>query len=127
MYTVLCAFEDRQTALRSITRMIRTGLPRDDIHVQPESDSYVDTDGDDDGDGASSAFIAALARFFRRAARSNTPPGAEGTYRDAVRKGSTVIVVHVSDAEEALEAATLMTDLGAFDVEHCRTRWKVCR
>jgi hypothetical protein len=69
MYTVLCAFEDRQAALRSITRMIRTGLPRDDIHVQP-------------------------------------------------------IVVHVSDAEEALEAATLMTDLGAFDVEHCRTRWK---
>jgi len=32
--------------------------------------------------------------------------------------------MHVADAEEALEAATLMSDLGAFDVEHCRTRWK---
>lgn len=122
MYTVLCAYEDRQIALRAITKMIRAGLPRDDIHVQPETDFYVDVEDEQTESERQLGLLGRIGQSLTRIAQPKTPPGAEGTYRDAVRKGSTVVVVHVSQAEEAMEAATLMSELGAFDVEHRRTR-----
>lgn len=107
-----------------MTSMIRDGLPRDDIHVQPEPAFYVDVEDDSTEPKRQTGLRARLGRLVRSMLQSGTPPGAEGTYRDAVRRGSVVVVVHVSQAEEALEAATRMSELGAFDVEHCSTHWK---
>lgn len=104
--------------------MIAVGVPRDNIHVQPEASFYAEIETGDEEPAPVTSWTSRLGWLFTGLARSHVPPGAEGTYRDAIRRGSTVIVIHVSSAEEALEAATLMTENGAFDVEHCRTYWK---
>lgn len=124
MYTVVCAFDDHETALCSITHMIHAGLPRDDIHVQPDPDSYVDvspTQAGESHDGERTK--SRLSSIFARLVGCRTP-GTPGTYRDAVRRGSTVVVVHVANAQEARRASDLMAANGAFDVEQRLTEWK---
>ena len=36
MYTILCAFDDRQEALHGVRKLVMGGLPPDDAHVQAD-------------------------------------------------------------------------------------------
>lgn len=127
MYAVICAFDDRCVALRAMAKAIRAGLPRDDIHLQPEADAYVAVDDPDErasAAGARAGGILGIAQALWGRLLGPALPGEKGTYRDAVRRGSTVVVVHVASAEEAFDASQLMAQWGAFDVEQRRSHWR---
>lgn len=112
MRTVLGAFDDSHVARQAITRFVLAGWSRDDVHLQPEAHEYAALP-----ETAREGERPSIASFFARLLATPTLPGAPGTYRDAVRRGSAVVVVHVADSAGADAAAELMFQFGAFDVE----------
>lgn len=118
MFTLFCAFDDREAARRAVVRMIRAGLPRDDIHIRPEPSFYDRVEASD----LCQSKVPLLSRLAIMVFGGPSLPGTPGTYRDAVRRGSTVVVVHADDADEAHELALEMSRHGAFDVEQHRSR-----
>lgn len=120
MKRLLCAFETYDEGRQALTQAIVSGLPRDDVHLQPEAEFYAAPRSTAETTNMPAHDASPLRRCGRWLVEHfgmRVPPGEPGTYRDAVRRGATVVVVHVPDEQAARHAGALMASLGAFDVE----------
>jgi stress response protein YsnF len=133
MQTVISAFDDRQTAQRAVERLVDMGFDRADVHLQeaPADDAARTRVGDLTMDSAERevaadrGVFASIGDFFSNLfgdddRRSNYA----GTYSEAVRRGSSVVVVDAQDEEQAERAASLMHELGAMDVDERARQWR---
>ena len=128
MQTVIGAFDDATTAQRALERIVAAGVDRGDVHIEPGS-------GSSDSSGSSSAVstgragehegvMASIGHFFTNLFSSNTNSGYAGTYTEAVRRGSTVVVVDADDDAQAERAAAILHECGAVDVDERAEQWR---
>jgi len=135
MQTVISAFDDRQTAQRAAERLVEMGFPREDVHLQepPTADTTEASTEAQLGDRTMASperevavdrgVFSSISHFFARLFGEDEPHYAS-TYSEAVRRGSSVVVVDAADEELAQRAAITMHELGAFDVEERARQWR---
>jgi len=127
MHTVIAAFDDRQDAQRAFERLIESGFSRDMVHLQAQADGLRErtvgssaTDTDDDSRG----FFESIRHFFAELFGSDEPAGESGRYAEAVRRGSTVVIVDAADEREADKARETLDAMGGtIDIDERATHW----
>lgn len=128
MQTVISVFDDYQTAQRAVEHLVDAGFDRDDVHVQQggsiqgagattTSTSYT-SDEEDRG------VLSSIGHFFASLFGQDNPSGHSGTYAEAVKRGSSVVVVDAQDEQQAERASNLMHELGAVDVDERSRAWR---
>lgn len=132
MHTVLSAFDDSRVARQAVERLVQEGLPREDVHLEAG-------DGDDqDADSVSRRTIASPEREIAIGPRAMSTMnyvfdhllGRAGhathatLYSEAVRRGSSVVVVDVASEEDADKAARIMHESGAYDITERVEQWR---
>ena len=121
MQTVISAFDDRELAQRAADRLVELGFDRDDVHIQTgrEATATAQRDGEDD-DG----FFHRIARFFSDLFGGDDAHES-GRYAEAVRRGSTVLIVDARDASEAERARRALEQLGGhIDLAERSAQWE---
>jgi uncharacterized protein (TIGR02271 family) len=129
MQTVIGAFEDRDTAQRAVERLVDAGFDRSDVHVQEGASagsanaagaSTGSTQGEDEH-----GMMASIKHFFGSLFGDDDAASARsGVYSEAVRRGTSVVVVDAQDDERAESAASLLHELGAIDVDERAQQWR---
>jgi len=122
MQTVISAFDDRELAQRAVDRLVERGFDRDDIHLQLGHErSAVGDAGTEEHHG----FLDSIARFFADLFGTHEPAGDSGRYAEAVRRGSTVLVLDVRDEDEAARARSALEELGGHvDLDERASQWQ---
>ncbi|MCU0760901.1 MAG: YsnF/AvaK domain-containing protein [Steroidobacteraceae bacterium] len=132
MYTVIGAFDDRQSAQRTVEALVEQGIPRASIDLQstpdtldssassvPRYDAGNAADGDRD-----EGFLGGVRHFFA-SLFGNDADAQVGIYSEAVRRGSTILVVDAADEGLADRAAQLMRDQGGtIDLDERSSAWR---
>ncbi|MDB5946279.1 MAG: hypothetical protein JWQ33_1305 [Ramlibacter sp.] len=142
MQTVIGAFDDRETAQQAVEKLAQAGVPRDDVHVQQGEAGSGTTHAaalQDGGTGPGTqdrwqgmesevaldrGVLSSIGNFFTSLFGQDHPSGHAGTYSEAVRRGSSVVVVDARDAQEAERAVTLLHELGAIDIDERADQWR---
>jgi hypothetical protein len=145
MHTVIGTFDDRDTAQRAVEKLVRSGIPRDDVQVQqagPDERHTGVTQGEamqDDGTGPGTQdrvqgiesevaldrnVLSSIGHFFTSLFGKDHPSHYADTYSEAVRRGSSVVVVDVHGDEHAEHAATMLHELGAVDIDERSQQWR---
>ena len=124
MHTVISVFDDQATAQRALESLVTQGFSREDLHVERNTEASetrsLNSDGTEAHDrGNTSNFGHFFASLF-----GQDEPRRTGTYSEAVRRGSSVLVVDARDETQAERAASLLHDLGAIDVDERAQQWR---
>src|SRR5256885_2360906 len=90
----------------------RIDLQAEMIHVAPAGAGFSGDDIDMQG--------GLLAELTLR----GVPEDDAATFAEGVRRGGAVVCVRADDEQEASEAADLMREHGALDIEACRAGWR---
>jgi stress response protein YsnF len=114
MQTIIGAFDDRAQAERAVEALLQRGFSREDVHVERQ-DAVRDTG---EREGGIASFFASLFGD-----EDSTRYQAD-TYDEAVRRGSSVVVVDARDEQQAEQAAACLHELGAFDVDERARQWR---
>lgn len=136
MQTLISAFDDRAAAQRAIEKLVKAGFAREDVHLQeaPAAPSADDAQakmvGERTMDSAEREVavdrdaLTAVGHFFVSLFGLDHHARHAGTYKEAVRRGHSVVVVDALDDAQAEHAATLLHDLGAIDVDERVQEWR---
>ena len=114
MQTIIGAFDDRAQAERAVEALLQRGFSRDDVHLERQ-EAVQDTG---EREGGIAGFFASLF-----GEEDSTRYHAD-TYDEAVRRGSSVVVVDARDEQQAEQAAACLHELGAFDVDERARQWR---
>ncbi len=132
MHTVLSAFDDSGVARQAVERLLQEGLPREDVHLEGGDGA------DQDGDSVSRRTIASPEReiaigphamsamnyFFDHLLGRAGHATHATLYSEAVRRGSTVVVVDAASEQDADKAARIMHESGAYDIAERVEQWR---
>jgi stress response protein YsnF len=134
MQTVISAFDDYQTAQRAVERLVDAGFDRDDVHVQQGMSSGPSSaTGGTSNTGSGTVYqdedrgiLSSIGHFFASlfGQDDDVRTGQAGTYAEAVKRGSSVVVVDAQTEEQAERAANLMQEMGAVDVDERAHQWR---
>ncbi len=125
MHTVISVFDDRTAAQRALESLVTEGFDRDDLHIEQNTaetgtTTTLNSNGTERDDrGAASNFGHFFASLF-----GQDEPRHSGTYSEAVRRGSSVLVVDARDDAQAERAASLLHGLGAINVDERAQEWR---
>ncbi|MBA2672696.1 YsnF/AvaK domain-containing protein [Ramlibacter sp.] len=126
MHTVISVFDDRTAAQRALDSLVTEGFDRDDLHIEQNTADTgtttptLNSDGTERPDrGSASNFGHFFASLF-----GQDEPRHSGTYSEAVRRGSSVLVVDARDDAQAERAASLLHSLGAINVDERAQEWR---
>jgi hypothetical protein len=136
METVIGAFDDRHAAKRAVERLVQSGFAREDVHIEHGAEAGAMQDGGT-GSGTQDRWqgmeaevaidrnlLSSIGQFFTRLFGQDHPSGHVGVYSEAVRRGSTVVVVDAADEQQAAQAASLLHELGAIDIDERTSQWR---
>jgi uncharacterized protein (TIGR02271 family) len=131
MHTVISAFDDRAQAQRAMERLIERGFSRDMVHLQsgPAGSTSASASGTQMGSTTyheeHHGFFSGIADFFSELFGPDDTRGEARHYAEAVRRGSTVLVVDAADEQEAERAREVMTELGGtIDMDERTSQWR---
>ena len=126
MHSVICAFDDRADAERAMDRLVERGFNRDAMHLQGGYEAGTGTSavsappGDDEH-----GFFHDIGRFFSDLFGPSERSEDAGSYAEAVRRGSTVLVVDAIDEPEAERARQVMDEMGGrIDMDERVSQWR---
>ena len=126
MHSVICAFDDRADAERAMDRLVERGFSRDSMHLQGGYEAGTGTSavsappGDDEH-----GFFHDIGRFFSDLFGPSERSDDAGSYAEAVRRGSTVLVVDAIDEPEAERARQVMDEMGGrIDMDERVSQWR---
>lgn len=128
MHTVIGAFDDRAQAQRAVDRLVQSGIDREDVHIEQQDGGG--QSGTSNWDGQEREIAAdkkgGIGGFFSSlfGMEDNANTGHAHTYDEAVRRGSSVVVVDADNDQQAEQAATLLQELGAVDVDERAQQWR---
>lgn len=121
MQTIIAAFDDVQTAQQTVERLVQQGFSRNAVHLQAGYQGGT-TSSTAAGD-AEGGFFSGIGDFFRDLFGGDSADDA-GSYAEAVRRGSTVVVVDARNAAEEEKARALLQQVGTVDVAERAAQWK---
>jgi stress response protein YsnF len=114
MQTIIGAFDDRAQAERAVESLLQRGFSREEVHVERQEAAQ----NTGTREGGIAGFFASLFGD-EDATRYHAD-----TYDEAVRRGSSVVVVDARDEQQAEQAAACLHELGAFDVDERTRQWR---
>jgi uncharacterized protein (TIGR02271 family) len=123
MQSVIATFDDTKTAQAAVDSLIAQGFSRESVHLQAAPARTSKTAAGGLSPGMHRGFLAGIENFFSTLFES-TDNTEYGKYAEAVRRGSTVVVVDVKNDAEVEKANSLMDKLGLVDVDERATTWK---
>lgn len=132
MHTVLSAFDDRRAARQAVERLVQEGLPREDVHLEGGDGAEQDADSVSRRTIASPEreiaigphAMSAMNYFFDHLLGRAGHATHASVYSEAVRRGSTVIVVDAASEQDADKAARIMHEAGAYDIAERVEQWR---
>jgi len=128
MQTAISTFDDRTAAERAVERLVEAGFSRDDVHIEEGSTTSGTTaSGATDADRGyrDEGILASIGHFFASLFEGDDRSTQHaGTYSEAVRRGSVVVVVDAVDEAQAEQAATIMNELGAVNMDERADQWR---
>lgn len=124
MHTVISVFDDQATAQRALESLVGQGFSREDLHVERNTEANETRSLNSDGTEIQDRGNASNFGHFFSSLFGQDEPRRTGTYSEAVRRGSSVLVVDARDDAEAERAASLLHDLGAIDVDERAQQWR---
>lgn len=121
MHTVICAFDDLQSARQAVDSLVRGGFDRQDIHLQQREMTAEGEEGARGGlpgkEGDDRGVLSSFGHFFASILGRDNPSGQVDTYTDHVQRGGCVVVVDADDEAGARRARTLLQELRGGDVD----------
>jgi stress response protein YsnF len=120
MQTIIGAFDDRAQAERAVEALLQRGFSREEVHVERQ-ETVRDTGAMRDKGEREGGIAGFFASLFGD--EDSTRYQAD-TYDEAVRRGSSVVVVDARDEQQAEQAAACLNELGAFDVDERARQWR---
>jgi uncharacterized protein (TIGR02271 family) len=129
MQTVISAFDDRQTAQRAVDHLTEAGFSRSDVHLEErpgrgDAGSTTTTTTDIAGnENEDRGMLASIGHFFGSLFGDDDAEHA-GQYSEAVRRGSSVVVVDARDEDQAERARDIMERLGAINMDERVEQWR---
>ncbi|AEG93162.1 YsnF/AvaK domain-containing protein [Ramlibacter tataouinensis] len=124
MQTVIGVFDDISSAQRAMERVTQAGVPRDQVHLEPEQGATASASTGTAGSGQPQqhqGVMASIGSFFANLFESHAD---HGVYSEAVNRGSMVLVVDAQTDEQADRAADLMRECGAIDIDERAQQWR---
>lgn len=130
MQTVIGAFDDRAQAQRAVDQLVQGGFDRQDVHIEQQEG------GSTGGSTTSSTMsqpmtdhhpVGGIGHFFAHlfgTDKDERHSDQADTYHEAVRRGSSVVVVDARDDQEAERAVTCLHDAGAINVDERAQQWR---
>jgi stress response protein YsnF len=122
MLTVIGAFDDRTEAQRAVDQLVQRGFDRGDVHIEQQEGEAVttratthDNDPRPESDGGG---------FFSHLFGGGSHHEHASTYHEAVRRGSSVVVVDARDEAQAEQAVECLHQLGAVNVDERAQQWR---
>lgn len=116
--TVIGAFDDAEQAQRAVDRLAEQGFDRSDVHVERGEQAMEQRTDARDEKQEKGGFFSWLF------GDSEHHQSHRSTYGEAVRRGSSVVVVDVRDDAEAQRAVSCLHELGAIDVDQRAQQWR---
>ncbi len=131
MQTVVGVFDTVNEAQEARDALVDSGFDISEVRMQSNpatqtGDTLTTTDRTITGTTAShedEGFMAGIGRFFSELFGSDDNEHA-GHYSEAVRRGSTVVAVTVSDSERVDQARSLLAAAGAVDIDKRSEGWR---
>jgi len=132
MQTVVGVFDTVDDAQNARDALLDSGFDASEVRLQSnsaaqDSDTLTTTDRTISGTSRSSTenegFMAGIGRFFGDLFGSNDNEQA-GNYSEAVRRGSTVVAVTVSDPGRVEQARSTLAAAGAVDIDKRTESWR---
>lgn len=129
MQTAISTFDDRAAAERAVERLVDAGFSRDEVHIEEGSatEARATASGATDADRGyrDEGILASFGHFFASLFEGDERGTQHaGTYSEAVRRGSVVVVVDAVDETQAQQAATIMDELGAVNMDQRADEWR---
>ncbi len=125
MQTVVGVFDTAEEAERAQKSLLNTGF--DDSAVRVQSQAALPGDdtspGKSAGNESSQGFMASISHFFSDIFGGENEEHA-GTYSEAVRRGSSVVVVTVPDEQQVEAARAALAAAGAVDIDKRAEGWR---
>ncbi|RYF66175.1 MAG: DUF2382 domain-containing protein, partial [Cytophagaceae bacterium] len=119
--TVIGVFDDASDAQNAVDQLVSNGFSRDSIDVSAQTSSNyndstttrVDRDDDDDNNGGIGGFFSSLFGSDSDDSRKYSHVASRGT----------IVTVHAQSSDEAEQAADLLDEYGAVDVDERATEY----
>lgn len=121
MYAVIGAFDNQPQAQEAADALVQAGFDREALHLEHEAHAAAGTQAQA-GTGRHTGILGFLQSLFTTEDQANT--GHAHTYQEALRRGSTVLMVNARDDAEATRACTLLHEAGAVDVDERARQWR---
>ena len=124
MQSVIATFDDPTTAKAAVESLIEDGFAAQSVHLQASATTSTTLDAHGRAvRGGDRGFLAGVGSFFSNLFESDDSKDA-GNYAEAVKRGSSVVIVDAKDDEEVAKATDVMDEMGAVDVEERAESWK---
>jgi len=131
--TVIGAFDDRQSAERAVEKLVQAGFDRNDVHIeaagavsQGMTDATSTTASSDTTQRhEDQGVMASISHFFSSLFGDDGDNRRHvGRYAEAVRRGNVIVVVDATSEQQADQAASLLHECGAVDVDERAQDWR---
>lgn len=122
MKTVAGVFDDFQTALRAVDHLLQAGFQRPDVHMQEGATGDARREAEE-GKGMLASLGDFFSNLFGRGPDAD-PHDPSGHYAEAVRRGSSVVMANAASDEQVDQAAKIMQELGAVDINQRAEQWR---
>jgi uncharacterized protein (TIGR02271 family) len=123
MQSVIATFDDTKTAQAAVDSLIAQGFSRESVHLQAAPARTSKTAAGGTSPGMRRGFLAGVEAFFSTLFESKDHTES-GKYAEAIRRGSTVVVLDAKNDAEVDKARALMDKWGLVDVDERATNWK---
>lgn len=124
MQSIIATFDDPATAKAAVDSLIAGGFSAQSVHLQAGAAAPTRLDANGRRvSGADGGFLAGVGSFFSNLFESHDAKDAD-KYSEAVKRGSSVVVVDASNDKEVAKATDVMDEMGAVDVEERAEKWK---
>ena len=123
MHSIIATFDDHTTAQSAVDSLIARGFYPENVHLQAAAASPAASTPRGRSSGSDKGFLTGVGNFFSHLFESEDTQDA-GKYAEAVRRGSSVVIVDARSDEDVEKATDVMDDMGAVDVEERAETWK---
>ncbi|MCW3091641.1 MAG: hypothetical protein JWP81_2710 [Ferruginibacter sp.] len=106
--TVVGLFQDETDAQKAVDRLNDIGISRDYVDVSRGTQDSINRDSDKDGENG-------VTRFFKSLFGNDSDDA--DRYSKVSRNGYSIVTVHTQSREQAEEAADILDEFGAVDVD----------
>lgn len=118
MQTVIGAFDDEAQAQRAVDQLASDGFDRSDVHVERGQDGTGQVATGTSEEHRHHGFLAWLF------GESDEHQRDRSVYTEAVRRGSSLVVVDAQDDAQAARAVSCLQGLGAINVNERAQQWR---